>query len=100
MNVVEIRIGHGRAADRRLTGLIDAIYRAEHFAAIRSLSVHILAVLGAFLWVGLNFPGTLPGTLLRIADGLFAVIVILAIFASVREQHWQNLQHRAITKSP
>jgi hypothetical protein len=98
MNVVEIRLGEGAAADRQFKGLVDAVYRAERLAAIRSFAVHTLAVLGAFLWVGLNFPGTLPGTLLRVADGLFALGAALAILVAVREHHWQTFQRRAISR--
>jgi hypothetical protein len=99
MNVVEIRLGEGAAAERQFRGLLDAVYRAERLAAIRSLAVHGLAVLGAFLWIGLNFPAALPDTLLRVADGLFALGAGLAILATVREHHWQTLQRRAISRA-
>jgi hypothetical protein len=99
MNVVEIRLGQGAAAERQFKGLVDAVYRAERLSAVRSLAVHSIAVLGLFLWVELNFPGTLPGTLLRTADGLFAIGAALAILAAVREHHWQTVQRRAISRA-
>ena len=100
MSVVEIRRSPERDPDgRKLRSLLEAIARVDRLGAFRSFGVHILAVLGVVLWIGVAFPGDLPDGIRRYAILGFAALAFATLIAVGLEWRWQRIQRRCMKEN-
>ena len=100
MTTVEIKPDRAKDPDgRRMAELIRASSQAERFGALRSLTIHALAVLGVVLWVGVAFPRHFPEGLRRYALAGFATVALGALVALALEARWQGVQRRCMREN-
>jgi hypothetical protein len=100
MSLIAFKPNPARDPDgRKLRALLGATVLAERFGALRSLAVHILAVLGIVVWLAAASPLGFPAPLKLAALVGFAVVAVAAVAALALELRWQRVQRRCLDDS-
>jgi hypothetical protein len=100
VSLVEIRPDRLKDPDgRHMRELLEAISWVERFAALRSLAVHALAIIGALLWIAVALPGRISDHVVHITLAGFAVVAAGALTALAFEAHWHKAQKRCLERS-
>jgi hypothetical protein len=73
-----------------LRRLLEAHVVCERMASAKRASLHLLAVVGIVVWLGAAWPSLISAQLLDAALALWALLLFLAILATVEEWLWQR----------
>jgi hypothetical protein len=74
--------------------LLEAHAAYARMSAAKRLSLHLLAIVGAVVWIAALWPALLPAQLRSVALALWGVLLIFMIAASVEEWIW----HRKVAR--
>jgi hypothetical protein len=80
--------------DASLRRLLEAHVVYERMSGAKKFSLHLLAIVGAVLWVGAMWPALLPPQVLYSALMLWLGLLFFAILASIEEWLW----HRKVAR--
>ncbi len=81
-----------------LRRLLEAQFRYERMSAARFLCVHLLAIVGAMVWLGAIWPSLLPAEVLLFALTLWGAFLFLTVWVSVEEWVWHRRMERYLSQ--
>jgi hypothetical protein len=85
-------------ADRaKFRALFEAHYTYERMSGTRSFCVHLLALVGVFVWLGVCWPSLLPAQAHVFAAECWGVLLFITILASAEEWRWYRRRARYLT---
>jgi hypothetical protein len=76
-----------------LRPLLEAHFRYERLHAAKSRYLHLLAIVGFWVWLGAIWPSLLPAPVENFVLMLWGVLLLIAAWASVEAWAW----HRKMT---
>lgn len=86
---MEIPFNRNRDSDGpKLRRLLEACYEYERMSAARSFSVHLLAIVSIFVWLGAGWPSLLSTEVQIAALGLWGMFFCLALWMGMEEWLW------------
>ena len=77
-----------------LRPLLEAHLKYERMSAAKSRYLHLLAIVGVWVWLGAMWPSLLPVQVEEFVLVLWGVLLLIAVWASVETWAW----HRKMTR--
>ena len=97
--MLQFTISKGPGHDRsKLRALLEAHYAYERMSAARSFSVHLLALVSVFVWLGACWPSLLSAQAQAFAVELWGVLLFIALLAGTEEWRWYRRRARYLTE--
>jgi len=92
---VQFTIHRDTISDRSsLRPLLEAHFKYERMSAAKSRYLHLLAIVGVWVWLGAMWPSLLPVQVEEFVLVAWGVLLLLAVWASVETWAW----HRKMTR--
>jgi hypothetical protein len=90
-SIVELRINKARDPDRsKLRALLETEFSYERMRTARILFVHLVALLGAVVWLDAVWPGLFSGDMRFFVLTVWAAAVCVALFVAMEELIWRR----------
>jgi hypothetical protein len=97
MSLIELKLSTAQDPDgTRLRDVLAAIAMVDRMNGLRSLAVHVLALLGVVQWIELVWPAVFPPGLRPILLVAFGAILLGAVWVGVLEYRWSRIQSRLL----
>ena len=77
-----------------LRPLLEAHFKYERMSAAKSRYLHLLAIVGVWVWLGAMWPSLLPAQVEEFVLVVWGVLLLIAAWASVETWAW----HRRMTR--
>src|SRR5207247_10271130 len=87
--MLQFTVSQGPERDRsKFRALLEAHYAYERMSAARSVSVHLLALVSVFVWLGACWPLLFSAQAQAFVVEIWGVLIFISILAGLEEWRW------------